>query len=151
MGNRHAKHLLFDPFVIVLGGMATSAQLNLGFPGGDVAVDTAGNLYIADTLNNRIRKVSPLTATQSFSLAASSVNYRETPLLSGPIAVGYGTLQPGAGNTTPSGIAVYSYRPNGVLVSETAVPASPLRQSGRVFAESIGSVRTGIAIANPND
>jgi sugar lactone lactonase YvrE len=37
------------------GGTATSAQLNN--PQG-VAVDSAGNLYIADTGNNRIRKVS---------------------------------------------------------------------------------------------
>ena len=37
------------------GGPATSAQLN--FPWG-VALDAAGNVYIADSLNNRIRKVS---------------------------------------------------------------------------------------------
>jgi hypothetical protein len=36
------------------GGVATSAQLN--YPNG-VAVDATGNLYIADTLNSRIRKV----------------------------------------------------------------------------------------------
>ena len=36
-------------------GPATSAELN--YPDG-VAVDSAGNLYIADTCNNRIRKVS---------------------------------------------------------------------------------------------
>jgi sugar lactone lactonase YvrE len=38
------------------GGPAASAWLN--YPLG-VAVDAAGNLYIADTYNNRIRKVSP--------------------------------------------------------------------------------------------
>jgi uncharacterized protein (TIGR03437 family) len=38
------------------GGPATSAQLSVPL---DVAVDAAGNLYIADTLNQRIRKVSP--------------------------------------------------------------------------------------------
>jgi sugar lactone lactonase YvrE len=39
-------------------GAAASAELN--FPGG-VAIDSAGNLYIADSLNNRIRKVSAAT------------------------------------------------------------------------------------------
>jgi uncharacterized protein (TIGR03437 family) len=38
------------------GGLATSAKLNS--PHG-VAIDAAGNLYIADTTNNRIRKVTP--------------------------------------------------------------------------------------------
>ncbi len=38
------------------GGPATSAMLN--YPQG-VAVDTAGNLFIADTFNQRVRKVTP--------------------------------------------------------------------------------------------
>src|ERR1039458_5040023 len=50
------------------GGPATSASLDflsLGgiMPAGGVAVDSAGNLYIADTWNNRIRKVSGGTIT----------------------------------------------------------------------------------------
>jgi uncharacterized protein (TIGR03437 family) len=38
------------------GGLATAASL--GYPS-DVAVDAAGNLYIADTSNSRVRKVAP--------------------------------------------------------------------------------------------
>jgi uncharacterized repeat protein (TIGR01451 family) len=37
------------------GGQATSAQLNQPF---DVAVDAAGNLYVADSANHRVRKVA---------------------------------------------------------------------------------------------
>ena len=38
-----------------------------------------------------------------------------------------------------------------MLVSEAGVPAAPLIQSGRIYAELNGSIDTGIAIANPND
>ena len=38
------------------GGLGTKAQLN--GPAG-VAIDAAGNVYISDTVNNRVRKVSP--------------------------------------------------------------------------------------------
>lgn len=41
------------------GGAATSAQLNNPAGGNAIALDGAGNLFIADTLNARIRRVSP--------------------------------------------------------------------------------------------
>ncbi|HYM77134.1 MAG TPA: hypothetical protein VE377_14265 [Candidatus Dormibacteraeota bacterium] len=41
------------------GGPATAATLSLAFIGGHTAVDAAGNLYIADINDNRVRKVSP--------------------------------------------------------------------------------------------
>ena len=64
--------------------------------------------------------------------------------------VGYARIQPGPGGTTPAGLAIFAYRQNGVLVSEASVPASPLIQSGRIYAEVNGPVNTGLAIANPN-
>jgi hypothetical protein len=66
------------------------------------------------------------------------------------IQVGYARIQPDSGNTVPAGLALFGYRQGNVLVSEAAVPASPLIQSGRMFAEVNGPVNTGVAIANPN-
>jgi len=57
----------------------------------------------------------------------------------------------GAGAAAPSGIAIFSYRSNGVLVSEAGVPASRSLRRGRIYAEVNGPVNTGVAIANPND
>jgi hypothetical protein len=58
------------------GGPATSARLS--GPTG-LAIDSAGNLYIADTGNNEVRKVTP-TGIISTILGASNTN----PQLSGP-------------------------------------------------------------------
>ena len=68
-----------------------------------------------------------------------------------PIRVGYGRVQSGFFGTTPAGVAIFGFRLNNVLVSEAGVPASPLIQGGRIYAEVEGVVNTGLAIANPND
>ncbi len=52
-------------------------------------------------------------------------------------------------------VAIFGYRPAGVLVSEAGVPASPLIKNGRIYAE-VGPAGSngqgtdiGLAIANP--
>jgi uncharacterized protein (TIGR03437 family) len=40
------------------GGPASAALFNLPYGGGGLAIDSAGNLYIADSFNNRIREIS---------------------------------------------------------------------------------------------
>ena len=69
----------------------------------------------------------------------------------GTTVTGYGRIQPDVDSTTPSGLAIFGFRENGVLVSEAGVPASPLVTSGRIDAEVENVVQTGLAIANPND
>ncbi|MBI4454709.1 MAG: RHS repeat protein [Acidobacteria bacterium] len=64
--------------------------------------------------------------------------------------IGYARIQPAAGSTTPAGLAIFGLRQDGILVSETGVPASARIRSGRTFAEVSGVVNTGLALANPN-
>jgi hypothetical protein len=64
--------------------------------------------------------------------------------------VGYGRIEPTDG-VPPNGLAIFSYRPNNILVTEATVPATAALSAGRIYAEISTSVNTGIAIANPND
>jgi uncharacterized protein (TIGR03437 family) len=82
------------------GGTATSAQLNL--PSG-VAADSAGNLYIADTGNNRVRVVT----------AAGTIS----TLAGGASGLGDGGPAAGAGLAAPGSVAVDSS--GNVYVSDT--------------------------------
>ncbi len=67
------------------------------------------------------------------------------------LRAGYGRVQTGVGATAPAGLAIIGFRMNGILVSEAGVPASAPVTEGRIFAEIDGPVRTGLALANPND
>ena len=67
------------------------------------------------------------------------------------LRVGYGQVETDAGMAPPAGLAIFSSRVNGILVSEAGVPAVPPVLEGRIFAETDGPVRTGLALANPND
>ena len=94
---------------------------------------------------------TPLSGSRSFSIdnlggvSLRSAGSAET------LSVGYARIEPSAGSAAPSGVAIFGFTQNGVLVSEAGVPASALIQEGRIFAEVNGPVNTGIAIANPND
>jgi sugar lactone lactonase YvrE len=129
------------------GGPATSALLN--YPLG-LAADASGNVYIADTGNSRVRKLT-FGNQITYSLAdRGAISLRSSGQFS-PTVAGYASIEPAAGTTPPAGLAIFGFRQNGVLVTEAAVPAAPLIQSGRIYAEVNGPVNTGLAIANPNN
>src|SRR5262249_24574805 len=54
-----------------------------------------------------------------------------------------------AQGASPAGISIFSVRRRNVLVTEAAVPTSPLITSGRIYAEVSGPVNTGVSIVNP--
>jgi sugar lactone lactonase YvrE len=128
------------------GGPAGLAQFRYAQ---GLAVDAAGNLFIADTGNNRVRKLIPIGPIRFNITDRGGVSYVSAGQANSTV-VGYASIQPDIGRTTPSGLAIFGFRQNNVFVTEAAVPAVPLIQSGRIYAEMGNSIDTGIAIANPN-
>ena len=68
-----------------------------------------------------------------------------------PFYAGYAVVESDAPVRNPDGIAVITFRQDGVVVTETSVPASTPVERGLLYAEIDGPVKTGIAIANPSD
>jgi len=94
----------------------------------------------------------------SISLGLISLTPQLTSALTRPAitnvptpTIGYVQVEPDAGSSTPSGMALLGFSSAGTLVTETGVPASTLTQSGRVFVDVNGTVNTGIVLANPGD
>jgi sugar lactone lactonase YvrE len=125
------------------GGPASNA--NLSFPYG-VAVDAAGNLYIADTDNHRVREVSTLGTI-------TTVAGTGTPGFSGD-----GGPATSAGLYSPQGVAVdaagnlyiaehYNYRVRKVSTSGTITTVAG---NGSYGFSGDGGPATSAALANPH-
>jgi trimeric autotransporter adhesin len=132
------------------GGPANSAWLSQPR---HLTVDPAGNLFIVDAANHRIRELVPARQTSTtFTIAdGGGVSFQTGGAPAGPTAVGYASVTPDPDAQPPSGFAIFSFRQNNVLVSEAGVAGSGLIQSGRMYAEVSSTVKTGVAIANPNN
>ena len=85
------------------GGPATSAKLGLNLTAAfqGVAVDSAGNVYIADPKNNRIRMVNPAGIISTFA-------GNGTPFATGSLGNGDGGPPASASVMTPYGVKVDS-------------------------------------------
>ena len=131
-----------------------NCQINLTFAPSAMGTRTT-TLVIADNASG-----SPHTVAVS---GAASLNLSDVPFTipdrgalsvvsagSGSLTVGYATIQPDSGKTTPAGVEILAIRSGGILISEMAIPASAPITTGRLYAEVGGAVITGIAIANTN-
>jgi uncharacterized protein (TIGR03437 family) len=70
------------------GGFATAARLNA--PVG-IAVDGAGNVYVADSGNSTIRVLRPVSTSISLSAVANAASNRAGPIAPGEVVALYGS------------------------------------------------------------
>jgi hypothetical protein len=94
-------------------------------------------------------------STFTYSIPPRSSRTWHTAGDADPIATGSILVTPENG-AAPVGVSIFSFRANGVTVTEAGVPASPALSVLRVYAEiqgsfpDFGSIQSGFAIANPS-
>lgn len=96
------------------------------------------------------RVITAQTTSIPFLVNNGGADTETTAGTADTLSAGYARIQPDSTSSTPTGVAIFGLRTGGVLVSETGVPASVAISSGRIYAEINGSIRTGLAIANPS-
>jgi hypothetical protein len=82
-------------------------------------------------------------------LGTPGISLLSTGAATQPVKVGFAQLFPGSGSASLAGLAVLSLRQSGITISEASVPATSPVSAGRIYAEVSATVRTGIAMANP--
>jgi len=99
---------------------------------------------------------NPFNNDLSYTIPPRSSFEMQISLASSQLVTGSLRVIPAANTTTPTGLSIFSFRNNGVTVSEAGVSAASPGSAFRVFVESTGdfdhgeagSMRTGLAIAN---
>jgi hypothetical protein len=142
------------------GGAAASAEINQD---SYLTFDPSGDLYIADTANNRIRKITPLTDSPTFSQASGTYATPISITISDPLSSAqiYYTLNgttPGTGSTlytqpisvpvgqttTIQAIAVDGSYPSSLVVSATYTVAVPTATP--VFVTPVGTYLKSVSV-----
>ena len=136
-----------DPYKICFNGVAQLPCSNLNFED-----EVAANLDFARHRSDFDLGQLPTLTTEGFyginDRGGFSMAMADPSV---PLEAGYGVVLGDPPVNNPQGLAVFSFRQNGVVVSEATVPASTAIQRGILYAEISGPVRTGIAISNPGD
>jgi hypothetical protein len=97
-----------------------------GSPSAAIWSDGA-NLYVANQAIRRVTLPQPLSEVP-FAFGATGGDYWKTASTTGALRVGYGRLRMNTGSTSPDAVAIFSYRPNGVLIKRRFRPPHPFNR-----------------------
>jgi uncharacterized protein (TIGR03437 family) len=125
------------------GGLGTTAQLNQ--PWG-LAVDASGNVYVADSGNNSIRVLAPVSAAIQVGAVVNAASNLTSAIAPGELVVLFGTGMAGVQSVLFNGIP-------GPLVYSTAgqvgaaVPYAVTGGTVQVVAQSLGTSSSPVSVA----
>ena len=88
--------------------------------------------------------------SEPFAIAPRSVARFQTEGTSTTVQSGSVRVSVAAGNIAPAATSIFAYRTNGVTVSQAGAAAVPDRTLFLLYGELSGTVRTGLAVANPS-
>jgi len=97
------------------------------------------------TINNASR------TSLAYSIPPRSSRLFSTAGTGSGIRVGTAQATPNMSSVAPVGVAVFSFKQNGVTVSEAGVKSRGIGQAFRMYVESGGPIQTGIAVMNSSD
>jgi C-terminal processing protease CtpA/Prc len=88
-------------------------------------------------------------STVSYSIQPGGTYRFQTAGSSENAAVGWVQVTPDAGTQSPAGAGIFSFSQEGILVTESGIPAAALTTHARIYVDHSGNRGTGLAIANP--
>jgi glucose/sorbosone dehydrogenase len=109
---------------------------------------------VDSTLTGSIQFLSAQGQTlrsELFSIAARSVARFQTDGTSPTAQSGSVRVSVVGGILAPAALSIFTYRANGITVSTAGAAAMPDRTLFVVYGELAGTIRTGLAVANPSE
>ena len=88
--------------------------------------------------------------SEPFAIAPRSAARFQTDGTSATAQSGSVRVSPAGGNIAPAAISIFTYRANGVTVSQAGAAALPDGTVFVLYGELSGTIRTGLAVANPS-
>jgi sugar lactone lactonase YvrE len=140
------------------GGPATSAEINAAT---GIAIDTAGNIYIADEFNNRIRKVTPAGIISTIAGGGYGFSGDGGPATSAQLADPSGVAVDSAGNiyiADSFNNRIRKVNPAGIISTVAGSGPAPYFTSGGNFGGDGGPATAalldypfGVAVDGPGN
>jgi hypothetical protein len=130
-------------------GQGATSSLILVNPTADVLTGTV-RLYDRDGAPLQVRQAGGARSSVfAYSIAANGAYVLQTDGSSNPLVVGSALLTPDPGSNSPLAAGVFQLCSNGLVVTESGVPAATLANRARIYIDTTEGHNTGLAIANP--